>query len=108
MILELFSILLIISLAIMIIGFVKEVMVYATVGFFFVFLLSFVLINNQLEYPSGATVNEVNATSTQISYNYSYFPDSTKTYGIYLAIASAAAMALTLLFNKEIRWGAQE
>lgn len=101
MILELYAILMLVSLTLVYLGFYTETKVLATVGFFFIFLLSIPLINNALQYESGVTVNEINSSSTVITYQHSTFSDPTRTYGIYLALASAIGMILTFIIGKE-------
>jgi hypothetical protein len=98
MIITLFTILIGIALFMVVIGFATDTMVFATIGFFLIFLLSFSLINPSLEYSSGVNVTQVGNTSVVIN-TYTLYLDSTQ-YGIYLAIASALGMILCFIQKK--------
>ena len=81
-----------------VIGFATDTMVFATVGFFLIFLLSFSLINPSLQYTSGVNVTQVGNTSVVLN-TYTTYLDSTQ-YGVYLAIASALGMILCFVQKK--------
>jgi hypothetical protein len=102
MLLELFAILISIALVIIIIGFFSDTMVLSTIGFFFIFLLSFTLIGNNLEHQTGTT-ELIDGNLTTITNVYSVYSDSTKTIGIYLAIGSSVGMVLSFL-SKTKKW----
>jgi len=116
MILNLFIVLISISLILIIIGLVKHTeSAQAIVGFTFLFLLSFVLMDGNLEYETGTN------TTTDYIYNVNGTVDNTleisnKTFtnfdddnsfkmGLYLAIVSAVGFAGTLWGLKNTRWG---
>lgn len=65
-------------------------------GFFSMFLLSFVLINNNLEYKTGAVVDTSNPLSTSISYSLSSYNNS-HTLGVYMAIIFAFLFILSII-----------
>lgn len=75
----------------------------AMVGFFFLFLLSFHLMAGTLEYRTGDTVQTNysyaagNLTQTQQSTVYDYDPYQSKSFGLYLAFASAAGLVGTFM-----------
>lgn len=98
MIIELFAVFVVISFVMIYIGLTNSTeSAQALIGFFFLFLLSFVLINSNLEYKTGEqrnTTYAVNFTSETIVYNYQAYSDTTSLFntkraGIYLTIASA-------------------
>lgn len=73
----------------------------AILGFFLLFLLSLIVLNGTLEYPTGANISttygytgdKVTSTSQTINDNYNTFSDTTShNIGYYLAIASAIGM----------------
>ena len=102
MLLELFSVLLIIGLTLIVLGFIIDIPLLSIIGFTFLFLISFPLINNTLMYKTGSTITE-NSTATLVIDNYASFSDSTKTYGFYLAIISAIGFILVVI--NTTRWG---
>lgn len=102
MILELFSVLLIISIVLIILGFIIDIPLLSLIGFVFLFLISFPLINNTLMYRTGSTIVE-NATATLIVDNYATFSDNTHTYGYYLAIIGAVGFILVVINTTQ--WG---
>lgn len=97
MILELFVVLIAIFLIMIYLGYHAETPLYSMIGYFFIFLLSFTLIGNNIEYRTGqtdTTNNAINVTTTV--YSYTKYADS-KTYGYYLAVSSAVMFVLTLI-----------
>lgn len=113
MILLLYAFLVTISLVLIIIGLAKpEESAQAIIGFFFLFLLSFVIMNGNLEYQTGENVtttftynNNLTNSSHEVSvYNYDNFNDPTsRMMGYYLAIASAIGFACVLYSLKGSR-----
>lgn len=119
MILEIFGVLTALSILMIFIGSLKTVdnPAFKTLGFFFLFLLSFTFINYDLEYKSGSTEtfsymcfscdgssvpslagNTSLITSITSVYDYTAFTDQTsRTIGIYFAIGSAVGMVLSFL-----------
>jgi len=116
MILTIFVILVVLSFFLVLIGYWQNDMNYRMVGFLFLFLLSWSLINDNLEYQStiekeiNNTYTEYNTTvvldsSTEISTKkYSSYDGTTK-YGIYLAIASLLGFVSIFLDYKDRRGG---
>jgi hypothetical protein len=96
MIIELFAILVGIGLVMVIVGFSTDTMVYSTVGFLFLFLISFTLIGSSLQYQSGSNVTDSGTTMSIVNI-YSNYGENTRTYGIYMAIASGLGMTLTFI-----------
>jgi hypothetical protein len=96
LIIELFAILVGIGLVMVIVGFSTDTMVYCTVGFLFLFLISFTLINSTLQYQSGSNVTDSGTTMSIVNI-YSTYGDNTRTYGIYMAIGSGLGMILTFI-----------
>lgn len=97
MIIELFAVFVVIAFVMIYIGLTRSTeSAQALIGFLFLFLLSFTIINNQLEYKTGEqrnTTYAVNFTSETIVYNYQTYSDvtslfNTKRVGYYLALAS--------------------
>lgn len=102
MILEVFGIFVLLSIALIFLGFHVNVMAYSLIGFLFLFLVSFTLINSSLQYETGATVTDVAGVQT-VEYQYTTFTDNSHYYGYYLAVASGIGMAVTLASGT--RWG---
>lgn len=111
MILQLYGFLLVICLVLIIIGiFRPSESAFAIIGFAFLFLLSFVLINSELEYETGSSVNttftyddsnRVNFSNQHIGYDYVPWEDSTSnTMGIWLAIAAFLGFIFMLFMIK--------
>jgi hypothetical protein len=111
MILGLYGFLVLISLVLIIIGLTRPTeSAQALVGFAFLFILSVILVQGNLEYQIGSLVNssysydasgKVNFTTQQISDQYVSFVDvgtsNTQHWiGYYLALASAAGFLGTL------------
>lgn len=114
MLITIFGILIFAFLALVFIGFFTEVSAISTIGFFLLFLLSFTLINNNLEYQSGyqeSWMKDVRCCSNITNYAYdtntvtfSYTSVSdTRSMGIYLAVGSAVGMILVLISGTD--WG---
>lgn len=103
MILALYGFLVAIAVTLIVIGLMRPTeSAQALVGFFFLFLLSFVIMGGTLQYETGANVttsyvytgSDITGTSQNIAYSYNYFSDSnSRNIGIYLAIASAVGFA---------------
>jgi hypothetical protein len=98
--LNLFGLLLGVSVVLIIIGLARpRESAQALVGFLFLFILSMVMVSGAVQYDTGANVsstysydasNNVIATNQAITYSYANFNDSTShNIGIYLAITSA-------------------
>jgi len=98
MILTLFIVFCAISLILITLGLIlSEHSEQALIGFIFLFLLSFTLMGNNLQYSTGYTQNEtvINANLTQITttYEYTSYSDTTSTFnthrvGYFLAVGS--------------------
>ena len=98
MILELYGVLIALSIVMILIGSIKTIdnPAFRTLGFFFLFLLAFTFLNSDLEYKSGQTETVTNNV-TAIVYDYTAFSDSiSKTIGLYFAIGSAIGFALSI------------
>ena len=114
MILELFVIFLVISFVLITIGLIKqEESAQALVGFFFLFLLGLVLINNNLEYKTGEvttidnTFSGGNLTNSMENVTYSYTPyndSNTHNFGYWLSIAAVIGFALVMIGLKKTSW----
>lgn len=100
MIILIFAVLTGIALIMIYLGYAIDIPVYSTVGFFLMFMLSLNLINNNIQYQSGKveTITAVNITTHVNSYAT---VSDTKSFGIYLAIASAVGMVLVFLNGTE-------
>ena len=102
MILELFALLIAISLYMVWLGFRVEVPAYSTVGFFFVFLLSLVLIANQLQVQVGANITDYGNMTTNVANVYQYYTDDSSHYiGYFMAVASSVGMFLSFFQQKK-------
>lgn len=112
MILELFLSLIAIFFVMIYLGYKAETPLFSMLGYFFIFLLAFTLIGNNLEVRSGYT--EItsrdnaccNSTGTArdtnaVTYTYTSV-SNTKSYGIYLAIGSAVMFILTLIQSTKL------
>lgn len=108
MILSLFVVLLILALAFIVVGIIKpDEASMAMVGFVFLFILSMVILNGQLEYETGATVSNsysysanysLNATTQTIVYTTAFYTGTNAhTMGYYMAIISVVGFVGVLL-----------
>jgi len=104
MILILYVTLLALSLVLVVIGLTRShESAQALLGFFFIFLLSFYIINGKVEYSNGANTTteyhyspttELNNTVEITRTNYTTYSDSYTHYiGVYLALAAAVGFA---------------
>lgn len=109
MILTLWTTLALFSLVLIVIGLVKpDESAQAIIGFFFLFLLSFPLINGSLEIETGANITttfsydvsgNVNGSLQNVDYDYTLWKDTTShNIGYWLAIASSVGF-FGVLFN---------
>jgi hypothetical protein len=95
---------------------------FVLIGFFFLFLLSFTLINGNLEYQTGESSLEryfyqpdnitLVAVELNTTYTYSTFSDETELFntnraGYWLAVISGLGFAITLFSFKRMRWSQQ-
>jgi hypothetical protein len=95
---------------------------FVLIGFFFLFLLSFTLINGNLEYQTGESSLEryfyqpdnitLVAVELNTTYTYSTFSDETELFntnraGYWLAVISGLGFAITLFSFKRTRWSQQ-
>lgn len=110
MILELYAVLLLLSFFIVYLGFKYDNM-YGVVGFFFIFLLSLVLISNSLQYQTGfvqiANTSVANITNTTQTFTYTNYKDTSSHWiGYFLALASSLGMIFmwTNPSKKDIRY----
>ena len=119
MILTLFGFLIAVSLILIVIGLVKSTeSAQALVGFFFLFLLSLIIINGKLEYETGANINttitydgggDIVTTQQDVDYQYANFNDDTShRIGVYLSIASAVGFAGVLFSLAKTKWGNED
>jgi hypothetical protein len=107
MILSLYLVLIFLSLVFIFVGIIKpDESAMALVGFLFLFLLSFVVLNGQLQYETGAIVTAnytytggaITATGQNIVYSYAYFSDTTShTMGFYMVVISIVGFVGVLL-----------
>jgi len=108
MIISLFVVLIAISLAFILVGLLKpDESSMALVGFVFLFLLSFVILNEQLEYETGADIinyysydlnNTLNGTTQSIVYTTNFYSGSNAhTMGFYMVIISVVGFVGVLL-----------
>jgi len=133
MILEVFALLIGISIILVIIGLARPSESYqALVGFFFMFLLSFVLINGTLEYdigfteyfvygnnfsgyhwdytnpleprPQDPTIAYLFHTNRTTTYKTTTDDTTTRTMGKYMAIATGLGFAGVLFSLKKTNW----
>lgn len=128
MIFGLYLFLLALSFLLVIIGLIKTEHTELTViGFFFIFLLSFTILSNNLEFKTGTTEsytydclccdenrvsnsslvcdgNSTNLEVTSITVNDVYTPYGSHNIGYWLALASALGLAITFYSLKNTRW----
>lgn len=111
MILGLYAVLVGISLVLIIIGLNKpSESAQALTGFFFLFLLSLVILNGNLEYETGEnityTYNSGNLTNSMKLYTYDSFTGSdSKTIGYYMALGSGVGFIGVLFSLANTKWG---
>lgn len=93
-----FILLIALALILVTLGFVTDAAVLSLVGFAFLFLLSFNLMNGTVEYRVGEVTNftTVNGTLTTTAMGYSYAPFQDHTYGFYLAIAAVFGFVVAI------------
>lgn len=100
MILELFLVLLLLSFGAIALGYYTGEPHFSYVGLFFLFLLGVVLLSNNVQYETGVTVSTVGTNST-VTYNYTDFAgDNARWFGLFLAFAAGAGMALMFINYK--------
>ena len=99
MILSLYAFLVFVSLVMIVLGLARpNESAMAIIGFTFLFLLSFILMNGNLEYETGSNTTStfayddtgmINESSQNVVYTYNEFNDSTsRRLGYYLAFVS--------------------
>lgn len=92
MILTLFIALLALCVVLLFLGYFTDDEPYVTVGLFFLFMLSIVILSGQLEYQTGA-----NYTTSSVTNVYTSWNDTTSHWiGYGLAVGSAMGIALSL------------
>lgn len=98
MILELFALLVGISLLLVGFGYWLHVPLFGVIGFTLLFILSvFIILPNSLEIESGVVMN-VSGNSTTATYVYTNYNDTTTHYfGYFLAILSAVMFWLVMV-----------
>ena len=104
MILELFIVLIVIALVFIGLGvYSSEMRVFGIVGCLFIFLLGiFVILPNSLEVRSGSNITELNATTSQTTYNYVVYNDYTTHYvGYFLSIVGMLGIFLIPIINEK-------
>ena len=96
MIIEVFVVLGVLSLILICLGYFGSIPFLGMIGFISMFLLSFVLINEDLQYRVGASVDNSNPLLTNISYTLVSYTGSHQ-IGIYLAIVFAFLFILSII-----------
>ena len=98
MILSLFIVLLVLSLVFIFIGIIKpDESAIALVGFVFLFLLSFIILNGQLQYETGANLTSY-GNNTYIVYTHDFYTGTTAhQMGYYMVIISVVGFVGVLL-----------
>lgn len=100
MILTLFLALMALAVVVCLLGYFTGDEPYLTMGLFFLFLLSIVILTNNLEYETGANITTSsvgNTTTTNISYTFTAWNDNTsQKIGWGLAVISLIGTALSL------------
>lgn len=93
-----FSLLLLLSLILVGLGYWVHVPILGIIGFTLLFILSvFVVLPNKLQFESG-TVSNVTGNTTALVYQYAYYNDNTTHYfGYFLAIISAVMFWLVMV-----------
>ena len=114
MILTLFGVIVTIALVLIVIGLSRPTeSAQALIGFFLLFLLSLTILNGNLEYDVGATINttytytgsQVTATDQTVTNQYAFFDDTTShRVGYYLAVASAIGLIGVMWSLKKTGW----
>ena len=111
MILQLYALLVGISLVLIILGLARpSESAQALIGFFFLFLLSLVILNGNLQYETGLNVSYVydgnlSISSQQVTYSNTPFSDSnSKSIGYYMAIGSAVGFIGVIFGIKNTNW----
>ena len=117
MILEIFILLMIISLFLIGLGYAVKESVYTIIGFLFLFFLGvFILWPGLLQVQTGQTeqttytyeeynnVSLVNFTSQTTTYNYEYFDDDhSERFGIFLTIIGAIGLIVSYVEIRRIK-----
>lgn len=100
MILELFVALMVISAFFIWLGYKFDTRAFTTVGFLFIFLLSVIVVSNNLQTQTGNIITQNGSTST-VTATYTFYNDTSSHYiGYFMAIASAIGMILSF-FERE-------
>ena len=114
MILELYVPLMILSLALIVMGFIiKEHTELAIIGFLFLFLLALALNQGGVEYKIGTNVtanvsysgSQITSIDQNLEYTYTDFDnEDSHRFGLYLAIASFIGFAITIAMVGKTKW----
>lgn len=115
MILDLYFMLILLSMILIIMGFIwRDHTELSIIGFLFLFLLALSLSGGSVEYKTGSNLTAImnynpagdvdNITQT-ISYNYANFnEDTSQRFGRYLAIASFLGFVITIATLGFTKW----
>lgn len=96
MLLELFAILILIGLFLVYLGYAVELPIISLVAFAMLFMLSFTLINENLEFKTGSIITDT-ANSTVVTNTTAFYQEYSSTIGKYMAITFALLFILALL-----------
>jgi hypothetical protein len=90
MIIDIFLIMLIVTLALIILGSYLDISAITIVGIAFLFMLGIIILNPSgiggIDYKTGDIITETNATSSVITHTYTTYDD--RTFGVFLGIIS--------------------
>lgn len=110
MLLTLWAVLVALALCLIVLGLSKpEESAQALIGFLFLFLLSFSIINTDLEYKTGEfvstnyTYSAGNLSTTSQSITYAYDSYGSHTIGFYLALGSGVGFILVIFGLRNTR-----
>jgi hypothetical protein len=94
MIIDIFIVLLVITIAFIMAGYYFEISPMVVVGLAFLFMLGVVIMSTGVEYKTGEMMNESSMT-TEITYQYTTYTSTT--FGIFICVIAVLWFVITMV-----------